>query len=263
MHRRNCVLRVTVLLAVLMLTTRINAQVDQGQLAERLLSEDAAERRNALTAVSAIEADNMSVELREALITALERENDIASERYEAGRRGETLEPLEDPEAYLAFVPLVTRLRTPEAIPALVGALRTGLMSAQALAEFGEQAVPAVLNVVRSPENRSPAQVRNAVTALRYMIEDPTTVLTLGTLEEIRRVTGQLLTGEQNLTVLERAIDLAVVLGDPSLRQIVESIASDRNQLVARGIEEPERIERIQQRAAEGLRGNPPSLPQF
>jgi hypothetical protein len=29
-----------VLLAVLMLTTRINAQVDQGQLAERLLSED-------------------------------------------------------------------------------------------------------------------------------------------------------------------------------------------------------------------------------
>ena len=51
----------------------------------------------------------------------------------------------------MLLVSVVIRLRDPEMIPALAGALDTGLAVVQALAEFGERAAPDVLRVVMNP----------------------------------------------------------------------------------------------------------------
>ena len=48
------------------------------------------------------------------------------------------------------------------------------------------------------------------------------------------------------------------VLVDPELTRLLELLASDPNEVMARGVESPASIERIRQRAADGLAGTPP-----
>lgn len=74
--------------------------------------------------------------------------------------------------------------------------------------------------------------------------------LSAGTLDEIRRAAKQRLTGKQDAPTLWKGIDLAVVLGDPDLRRIVESIAADSSEIVARGITHPGLIEATHRLAA-------------
>lgn len=190
----------------------------------------------------------------------LEREGQIRAQRYAAGRRGELLQPLEDPEFILRLSRVVAELRDPQAIPALTGALGTGSPVTRALVAFGEQAVPALLGAVGSPETMHYV-VENALIALRFMAEgEGPHPLSPGTLDDVRRVVKQRLAERQSGigTTLRWAIDLAVVLDDPDLRRIVQAIASDRNELVARGRTEPDLIELTQKRAADRLAGVPP-----
>jgi hypothetical protein len=55
------------------------------------------------------------------------------------------------------------------------------------------------------------------------------------------------------------AIDLAAVLGDPDLRPILESLASDPNAVASRGIGAGS-VEWIRKHAADRLAGAPPLL---
>ncbi|MGH7612977.1 MAG: hypothetical protein ACREMW_02905, partial [Gemmatimonadales bacterium] len=197
-------------------------------------------------------------ELRAALIRALEREGQNHAQRYHADLRGEALEPLEDPEFIGRVSSVVAELRDPGAIPALVGALGTGPPVTRALVAFGEQAVPALLVAVRSPETTLYV-VDDALLAFRFMVEGAGPhPLSAGTLNEIRRAAKQRLTGKQHFSTLWWAIDLAIALKDPDLRRIVQSLASDRDAVVSRGIEDPETIEETQRLAAERLAGVPP-----
>jgi hypothetical protein len=128
----------------------------------------------------------------------------------------------------------------------------------RALADFGEQAAASVLQVVTSPDGWHD-DVDGGLVALRFMVErrgeHP---LTARTIAQIRRAADQRLTGKQYFTTLWSAIDLAVVLGDPGLRRIVELLASDRNEVFARGVENQDLLELTQQRAADRLAGIPP-----
>jgi hypothetical protein len=122
---------------------------------------------------------------------------------------------------------------------------------------FGEEAAPALLAAVRSPETIHYV-VDDALIALRFLVEGAgPSPLSAGTLDEVRHVVKQRLTERQSGigTTLRWAIDLAVVLDDPDLRRIVQSIASDRNELIARGLTEPDLIEATQKRAAARLAG--------
>jgi hypothetical protein len=232
------------------------AQTDQPAIARRILGQDVIERGRALEAARSIGAANTGPGLRAALITALEREGRISLQRYEADRRGEALAPLEDPEFTAKLARVVAELRDPRSIPALTGALGTGSPPSLALAAFGEQAAPSVLAVVTARESWYEL-VNGGLQVLRFMVEGKQTrPLTAGTLNRIRLAAEQRLTDRPRfVTTLWRAIDLAVALDDPSLRQIVQNLASDPNESVARGVTDPKLIEQTRKRAAARLAG--------
>lgn len=64
---------------------------------------------------------------------------------------------------------------------------------------------------------------------------------------------------QPHASILRRTIDLVVVPGDPELMEIVEAMATDPAEVAARlEDQDAKRIERIRQRAAEVLSGEPP-----
>lgn len=258
-RRRPFLLLGSALLAITIHTASLNAQIDQRALAEQLLRGSIGERSRALETARAIQPRNIGPELRAALISTLEREGQLHARRDEADRRGEAVEPLEDPEFIFRVSSVVAELRDPLAIPALTGALGTGSGSpvTTALVAFGEQSVPALLGVVRSPET-SHYVVEGALVVLRFLVEGAGPhPLSAATLSAIRRAAKQRLTGTQYFTTLWDAIDLAMALNDSGLRRIVQALASDRDSVRARGIDDAETIADTQRRAAERLAGVP------
>lgn len=245
----------------LALTACASAQVNQRNIAQDLLRTDVAARNRALETAIKLGPANTGPELRVALIKALEQEGQIHARRHDSFRRGESLPPLEDPEFILAVSRTVAQLRDPNAIPALAGALGTGFTVIRALAGFGERAAPAVLAVVTNADSYHEA-VNEGLIALRLMVESSQAhPLSAGTTVQIKRAAEQRLNtlGQMASTgsTLRWAIDLAVTLGDPDLRRIVESLAADRRQVMARGVSDPELIARTQKRATERLAGMP------
>src|SRR5437867_888980 len=83
------------------------AQVDTRLISQRLLRGTIQEKNAALEQAAAIAPDKMNLELRMALITALDREGKLHERRYQSGRRGESLEPLDDPEFIARLAPVV------------------------------------------------------------------------------------------------------------------------------------------------------------
>jgi hypothetical protein len=249
-----------VLAVVLVATACASAaaqQVDQRALAERILRGGADQRSDALEQARALGPARTEPALRAALIEALAREARAHAQRYHADRRGEPLPPLADPEFIARVSRVVADLRDPRAIPALVGALGTGSVPVEGLLAFGEGAVPALLDAVGSAET-SHYVVDDALLALRFMVEAGTSrPRSPGTLERIGSATKRVLTGKPYFTTLWRAIDLAVALRDPALRSIVQSLARDRSEVVARGIDDSDTIERTRRRAADRLAGIP------
>jgi len=250
--------RLTVLLANLVLGTALSsssaqAQQDQGTLAHQLLHGNRAERNRALDAARGLGRAQTGPELRAALVTVLDHNNQIVAE---AARRKQALETLEDPEFIAHTAHVVSQLADPQAIPALAGALGTGsTLVRDALADFGEQAAPAILAVVNSPERHYSA-VDEGLIALRFMVEGAgPSPLSVATTNQIRNAARNRLEGKQYFTTLWRAIDLAGALNDPALRQVVQALASDEAAVRARGITNPEIISRTQQRATQSLAG--------
>jgi hypothetical protein len=150
-------------------------------------------------------------------------------------------------------------LKSPQAIPELVKTLGLGFTFVpHQLAEFGEDAEPAVLAVVTSSESDREA-VYTGLMALRFMIEGAgPRPLSPGARERIRQAAEQWLAARrQSILTLGAAIDLAAALDDPDLRRILQSLASDPNAVASRGISAGS-IEGIRKRAADRLAGVPP-----
>lgn len=106
--------------------------------------------------------------------------------------------------------------------------------------------------------------IMGGLLALRFVAEgvgrEP---VTPATRHEMMRLARSYLTqGTWQVVTLWRAIDLAVALGDPELREIVESYATDPQMIVARGVNDPDLIERTQREARERLAGVEP-LPRW
>jgi hypothetical protein len=253
MKARRLALLLVVVLGSVLFASLGDAQQDQRALALQLLQGPGAERSRALEAVRALGANSTGPELRAALITLLERNN-------RAARRNEGLATVESPEFIAHVAHVVSQLEDPQAIPALAGALGTGsTLVRDALADFGEGAAPAVLAVVNSSETHYNAVDEGLIT-LRFLVEGTgPRPLSAGTLDQIRGAARQRLTGKQYFTTLWRAIDLAVALNDPSLRQTVQVLASDATEVSARGVTNPDLIAKTQERATQRLAGGPAS----
>lgn len=237
------------------------AQVSQHELAVSILSESVQERHRALQAVRALGPRDTGPELRAALFAALEREGRIQADRYKMDELGTMLHDHPDPEFASLLTEVVVELNDPAAIPALAASLATGSTASRwALADFGERAAPAVVEVARSTDSW-PRQADWALIVLRIMVEEQAQrPLSKRTLLQIREVARQRLHEKQTgagLT-LRKAIDLAVVLGDRDLITVVERIASDPAELRARGLMDAALIQRIQKLARDRLAGRPP-----
>ncbi len=238
------------------------AQAEQRDIATRLLGSDPTARRAAVLQVERMDSENVGPELRTALIETLDREGRLLEQRYRAGRRGETLPPLEDPEFVGPITRAVARLQDPAAIPALVSVLGTGSTAIRALVAFGEPAAPEVIATVLSRERNYEA-VNGGLIALRLMVEEILArPLSAGVLADIRRAAEMRLVEPQDfITTVWWAIDLAVVLDDIRLNGLVQSIAANPASIsLVRGTMDAELIETTRRRATERLTGVP-SLP--
>jgi hypothetical protein len=255
--RRQAVLLVPALLVTMLQAASVESQSqpDQRVLVQQLLRGNAGERSAALWNAIVLGPEKAGPELRAALIALLEANNKIVEE---ARRRGVATATLENPEFIAHVAHAVSQLQDPLAIPALTRALDSGsTLVSDALAEFGDEAAPAVLAVVTSRGSRHDAVDLGLVT-LRFMVEEIRThPLAAGTVNQIRRAAQQRLTGKQYFTTLWSAIDLAAALGDAELRELLEVLASDPNEVFARGVEDPDLIQRTKKRAADRLAGVP------
>ena len=151
--------------------------------------------------------------------------------------RGETDRP-EGSEAIFDYLHAVQRLLDPRAIPFMIEALGTGTGTPNALADLGAAVFPAVLAAVRDPEG-FPLDIRGGMMALRFMVEDGS--LSGRQLEQVREVARERLSGTQDFVIVQTAVRLALALGDPELRRIVERIAHDRE--VAEALISPYRFD--------------------
>jgi hypothetical protein len=224
---------------------------DQATIA-RQFAGDTEQRQHALDLACAIPRDKVGPELRSALITLLERENKLVAS---VTARGAILADFEDPEFIARLSRTVAELKDPQAIPALSEAIYGGFPVQHALSEFGEAAVPALLRVTRNPENHYDT-VNHGLRALRLLVEGARRrQLSADSLEAIRRMAAGRLAGRQYFTTLWYAIDLAMVLGDPTLSAVVAALGNDRQAVVARGVTDPVLIEKTQRRALDRLAG--------
>ena len=244
------------------LAARSEAQVtptpiDQAEVARRLLTGNGSERGRALVSVLQIGREFVTRQLRSALITALEREGRLVAEIRAHRARGAVVPDLENPELIAGLAKVVATFREPRVIPALAGALGNSPQAIHALAEFGEPAAPAVFQVI---ENTASGSVEmDALLTLRFMAEGVGGPLTAGTRDRMRQVARERLTTQQNsIVAVWQAIDLAVALDDAELRQLVQSLASNRNAVIALRSTDAELITRTQRLAAERLAGVPP-----
>lgn len=242
-------------LAIAICPALVAAQVDQRRLAQDLLAEDLAVRSTAVNTARAIGPPKLGPDVRQALITLLERQNRLVAEA--TGRQAPVAD-LENPELIATVSRLVAELAEPAAIPALAQAIYGGVTVSRALAAFGEEAAPAVLSVVTTPSTHY-SLVDHGLRTLRFMVEGAALrPLSPATLLRIRLAAEQRLTGTQYFTTLWQAIDLAVALNDPGLRRTVEELASNDSAVIARGVTDQLLVERTRMRAAQRLAGIPP-----
>lgn len=201
--------------------------------------------------------ENADPALREALVSAFAEE----AAAYPAYWRGEVPSPDVDAIGMLAMV--VGEFRDRRAMPSFTDALGLGPAIARGLAAFGDPAVSDLVEAARSGERQ--AIITDALLALRFLAEGVGQIpLTPSSREELIAVARKRLEPKQSsFAFLVRAIDLAVALGDPELREIVEAMAADPAEVESR-LENlsPLGIQRTMERARERLGGEPP-LPRW
>ena len=151
-------------------------------------------------------------------------------------------------------------LEDPQAIPALARALGTGSsIVSRWLAAFGEEAASSVIEVANASDQGT-NEVGSALQTLRFMVEgSESQALSAGALDQIKETARRWLAARTNTwQTLNAAIDLAAVLDDPELLQVLEMLASDPEEIIVRGVDYPPFVESAQRHAADGLAGVPP-----
>ena len=260
-HLRAAVLTLA-LLAMVSPAAGAEPQVDQPVLAQQILGDDEDALVEAIGAIRNISPEDLSSELHAAILKKIRRNGVYNAERDAAMERSnEWIEPLgtERLESIVQMFPLVAALRDPDTIPALIIGINNSV-AREALAEFGEEAVPALLDAVMSGNHY---RVTGGLLALRFMVEGAAPrPLSAETRARIRRAAEHHLTAgtDRSSVTLRRASDLAFALDDPELWRIVETLATDPDAIGAWGVA-PEYVERTRQHLLDRLAGVPPLPP--
>ena len=240
-------------------TAELLAQRPQREIAQALRGRDRSAVARALGDAVGIPAGDRGVELRDALRAALVAEMETQRARYHRGRRGGQNRVLVYPEMVFSLVRAVVELGDPESIPALAAALSTGGNAVNALVAFGPAVIPVVVGVVNSPEG-TPSEAVGGLIALRKIVEQAGTGQLSAHEHRLSREAASRHLGATDGTYFSHflfAIDLAVALDDPELREVVRTVSVSDAAIRGRGITDPEIIAMVKKRALDRLAGIP------
>lgn len=218
------------------------SHMTQAEMVQALSSDDPTVRDRALIQATRL-GSRAGSELRAAIIQTA-----WAEVRGETNRPGQGDEP---GEYVLDYMHAVAGLRDPAAIPFLVSVMKHGAIAANALADFGAVALPAVLETVDAGQH---ADVRMGLAVLRFMVEDG--AVREADLPKIREVARKRLAGRQHWRVVLGAMHLAVALADREFLDRMATLASDRASVVQLLGARSEHIRKIQQDARNLLSGD-------
>jgi hypothetical protein len=206
--------------------------------------------------------EQRSARIDAALLRELGRLNEVRRQRREEDRAGKPLVGDFPAEYYRDVIELVSEPTRPTAIPALTGALGTGRMVDDALAKFGAQALPPILEIARSrvgtvsegnAGDTPPEIVSDALTTLSLIA--PSAGLPEASRAAIAGVARERLSGHQHPSVVIAACKLAIATKDPGLRQRVAQLADDDAQVTALGISDVHRAQQVRLLARQALAG--------
>jgi hypothetical protein len=227
--------------------------ISQKDLAERIATGTLPAKDTALLYVLAIPANRREPVLEEALINELERLNEKRLENFRRLRAEEPTEHEgEGPGEYrLAVTQAVAESSNPNVIPALVGALGSGIGVSRALAKFGDASVAPLAAVARIP-HPDHGTTSDALKALQIVLEGGKP-LSSTSRAQILTVASERLAGTQHFLHVAAAVDLAIATGDSSLRRRVELLASDPAQLRLTEINDPKQQKYVRDAAGAAL----------
>lgn len=160
----------------------------------------------------------------------------------------------------LNLVDAIQLSTNPDLIPPLLKIIDTGSGATDALARFGDLAVPGLLAAARSKVPES--QMIGVLIVIRTMGEH-TIPLSAEHRKEVVGLLSEVLDGKLVIPPSSRAFDAAtaveagVALGDPGLRKIAESIAADEGAARKYGGSAPGASVLLQQRARDALARHP------
>ena len=206
-----------------------------------------------------VRPQHASRDLRMGLFIALDRESATYQSKLrgngQTGRgNGNAARPVS--RTHDELLTAVVALKDSVAIPVLANSLGTGMTPVRALVEFGPTAVASTLRVTNASASEH-EQVADGLLTLRLIVENAALrPLTPSARARVHDAAASRLNGAQSVDVLERAIDLGVVLGDADLRLTVEKLASSGAEVEQRGIP-PNRVAQVQRIARQRLDGVP------
>ena len=223
----------------------------QAALAQDILSHgDDGHRQRAVSVAERLGPERMSDEVRVALIELVEQ---LSDQQDIALAEGTPTNDVVNFEFFMHVVRVVASLDDPRAIPALarVGNYGFSRPAARGLASFGEQALPAILDVVDAPEVSYHASEYSMI-ALAMMVEGGGLQnLSMSARRDIARIARNGLRSQWS-SILHSAMDLSVALDEPDLVQAVKTIAHDPGALTERGFDQSTAT-RIRQYALDAL----------
>lgn len=257
-YARAAVIFTIVHLAVILAGSEVEAQanrtagLDQGELAERLMSEDASVRRSAFYESLSIPPEEVGAELTGSLVQLLQDMNAVVSGALASGV---PLDTVEDPSFIAALSRRVAELGDPSSIAPLARAIYGGVAVSEALARFGRAALPAVLEVVEGRQNHYDL-VNHGLQTLSLLLEqhDESAFLSSLEVEAIVDAVEFRLIQPEYFTTLWAAIDLAGRLGAPRLLSLIQAIVDDEEAVRMRGITDSEIVSLTRARAVRVLK---------
>lgn len=214
---------------VTMLIAPVDAQrtaEEQLRLARQITTGTEAQRQAAAQGIVTIPSHTLRPELLAAIVSELNRYHLEDRSRAEMLRSGRKL-PAAGEERFAYYSDLLDvacKSQNPIFIEPLIEAVGTGHPVVDALAAFGDQAVPSLVKVAR--DSTDPGDAESALYALRLAVERGVQ-MSGATKAPMAGIARGRLSGTQNLVVAVRAMELAVALNDPEGIELVRHFSSE------------------------------------
>jgi hypothetical protein len=175
------------------------------------------------------------------------------------GAKGTSAAPATDAGYLPSLLEAVSASTNPDIVPALIEVADSGSLATDALARFGDAAVPGLVADVKAPVRDS--QLAGVLTALRTMTESSTALSPANhqaIVELVAAILDRKLLPKSPLRdfTAALAIEIGVAIGDPGLRKIAEAVATNATEAQHRAVSQ-DGVWLLQQRARDALARHP------